>query len=115
MEFNKLERAILDWYKSHYQNDTLNTQIDSAIPINRKWTEVGFYIDLQVDTSLAAVPPMNGFEDGRAIMGPHIESSQIEDGGGVLLFVKDGHLEFIEMYSFGARFEEHISDFKLNG
>ena len=42
--FNTLEQAVLEWFKNHYNNSVLSSQIDSAQFIKRDWTKAGFYV-----------------------------------------------------------------------
>lgn len=37
-DFNVLERAVLDWLKTRYDNERLSAQVDAALFNRREWT-----------------------------------------------------------------------------
>ena len=51
-EFNKLERAILEWIIANISAADLIAQINAAALKEREWTKVGFYIDFNVPKTL---------------------------------------------------------------
>ena len=110
--FNKLERAVLEWYKEHYQNKELSAQIDAAKFVRREWTKVGFYVAFEVPRSLDAVD-MNKVGGNWPVDGPHIESPQIDIGALCLLWGKEGYMNCIEMVAYGENFAENVEDFEL--
>ena len=117
-EFNKLERAVLDSFKEHYQNEELSAQIDAAKLVERDWTKVGFDVSMQVPHNLEVVElkELSGSQsDGKwPIDGPHIESPQIDIGALCILWGKNGYIDCIEMVAYGENFAEHVEEFKLH-
>ena len=123
-EFNNLERAILQWFEAHYKDEHLTAQINAAKLKNRRWTKVGFYVDLDIPSDVATVdvgslkhrePLRNdkSVRKGWPIGGPEIKSKNVEDGGGSLLWGKAGRITTIEMYSYGHSFAENVTEFEL--
>ncbi len=78
-DFNDLERTILNWFRTHYNNERLSAQIASVKVLDRRWTKVGFYIDLKVSKKLPVIH-LSDFEGSWPIHGPAIFSPDIENG-----------------------------------
>ena len=111
-DFNKLELAVLAWFKNHYKDKHLSAQIESAKLINREWTKVGFWIYFTVSNETPQID-LNDFQDHWPINGPSIQSTDIQHGGGSILWGKDGYINCIEMYAFGDYFNEQVKEFIL--
>jgi hypothetical protein len=111
-DFNKLEIAVLAWLQTHYKNEPLSAQIESAKFISRKWTQVGFYVYLSVSAELRQLD-MSDFQGRRHISGPEIQSVDVEHNGGSILWCKEGYINCIEMYTFGNYFNEKVTEFIL--
>jgi len=111
MEFNELERSVLDWIAKHQQDPDLVMQIKSSKLSERKWTKVGFYLTLEVPRDLK---PYKITEQNFQINGPKIESSDIDLGGGALLWGKDGYINQLELFSNGSFFNEQVKNYKIN-
>jgi len=88
-------------------------QIKTAKLKERKWTKVGFYVYLEIPENLQPINWSNFKVEGFPIRGPKIESDDIEFGGDVLLWGKNGHIDHLELVSFGSFFKEHIENYKL--
>lgn len=128
-KFNKLEKAILEWFIENYKDLNLTTQIKSAKLVKREWTKVGFYITLKVPRNLKPIDfsiftnrefvvssfgvKKNDIKKGFPIYGPKIESDDIELGGDTLLWGENGYIDCIELVAFGSYFRENITSFKL--
>jgi hypothetical protein len=114
--FNEFELAVLKWFKGAYTNQQLIAQIDSAKFLKRDWTKVGFYVYFEVSRELE---PINLDDLGNTwpgkwpIDGPFLVSEDIHDGGGTLLWGKDGYINCIEMYAHGDFFNETVEKFEL--
>lgn len=106
--FNRLEIEILNWIKEHYNDKLLNSQINSAKFVKREWTKVGYYVNFEIDKSLGKID----FKSSN-INGPFIKTTEIQDGGGTIIWEKDGFIKCIEMFAYGNSFNEEISDFEL--
>ncbi len=111
--FNDLELAILRWLQHTYVNPQLSAQIDAAILAKREWTRVGFFVYLDVPRTLESIKP-NDFGQGWPIDGPALESEDIEDGGGSIVWGTDGYIDCIEMYAYGSFFNQHVKSFELH-
>ena len=117
--FNALELAVLDWYRTHYNNDRLTAQINSARLVERDWTKHGFYITFEIDKQLLALilNDFSGLNHHGArwpLIGPFIISPDIDIEAGSMLWGKDGYINCIEMFTFGDFFNEKISEFILS-
>ena len=107
-EFNKLEREVLNWIKNHNKDKLLKNQIDSAKFIEREWTKVGYYVELEVEKIITKLEL-----ETKIIDGPFIKSAGIENCGGSIIFVEDGFIKCIEMFSYGDRFDKEILNYEL--
>lgn len=113
-QFNSLEKAILEWFINNYKDPGLIAQIKAAKLKYREWTKVGFYIGLEVPKNLPPINWSNFKVKGFPISGPKIESDDIEFGGDVLLWGKNGYIDCMELVAFGSFFREHVRNFKLS-
>lgn len=111
-DFNELELAILEWFNHTYANSQIAAQIESARFLNRDWTKVGFYVYFEVSRELEPIN-LDDFDGQYAIDGPFLISDDIQHGGGTVLFITDGYIDCIEMYSFGYFFNETVNRFEL--
>jgi len=73
----------------------LRTQLAHASVIERKYTGVGVFTDMKVPSDIPSVQPAN-FELGDA----SYELDGVQDGGGVVLFVRDGRLTTLEVFNW---------------
>jgi hypothetical protein len=105
--FNKLEKAVLNWIMSSYNITELSEQIESATFINRESSGVGFFIQLGTNNKLKPVASSKIFD------GPLIRSTGIDCDGGSILFMKNGYLGFLELYANGSFFKEDLTDFNF--
>ncbi len=110
--FNRLEIDIFAWIKGKYPKSTLANQIASAKLISRRWSRVGFYLDFEVDKSLPKLK-MEDYGGTFPISGPGIESEEIHNGGGSLLWGKDGYINSLELFAYGDYFKEEVNNYKL--
>lgn len=110
--FNRLETDIFAWFKEKHPQSTLANQLMTAKFISRRWTRVGFYIDFEVDKN---IPQLDMVEYGGhfPINGPGIESEDVHDNGGCLLWGKNGHVDCLEMYAYGDYFKEEVENYNL--
>lgn len=112
-ELNDLELAILNWFRDHYESESLLAQISAAKFKNRKWTKVGFYVDLDVPAESSPID-LNDFQGHWPINGPDIQSDDIEHGGISMLWGKEGRINCIEMAAIGSFFRERVKQFVLS-
>jgi hypothetical protein len=124
-QFNDLEKAILQWFAENYKDENLTAQVKIAKLKERRWTKAGFYIDLDIPVDMALVdvnklksqkPLKEGkpIRKGWPIAGPEIKSDDIADGGGALLWGKDGMISSVELYAYGHFFNEEVKKFALS-
>ena len=111
--FTDLESAIVNWFISFYQDTALTEQLRGARVIERKWTKVGWYVDLSVPEK--AVPIVaNELGYGRwPIEGPHIRSSSLPRDAGVILWGEQGLINCLEMFAYGSDFPMELGPFEL--
>jgi hypothetical protein len=106
--FTELETAVLEWMATHLAVPHLSEQIHAASVTARDYTKVGFFTSLSVSHDLPAI------EAKSPINGPVIESPGIEHDGGAIVFLdNNGHIQTLEMYANGNRFDETITEFRL--
>jgi hypothetical protein len=106
MDFTLLEKAILDWIADRSDNAEIRMQIRSAYPAERELTGTGSFTKL-------AVPPHVPKTDAKVSMDPNIESDELDASGGCVLFMVDGKIDTLEIYTFGEQFEPNIKSWKL--
>ncbi len=107
MELNKLENDILKWICIHSNDKSLEKQCSSVIVKDREFSGVGIFTYFSVSNEL----PHCTF--GQSPVDPYIDSPDLKDGGGCTLFLKDGYLDFLEIYSFGNSFPKEIIEYEL--
>ena len=122
-QLNALERAVLQWFIENYKDDSLTAQISAARLKERKWTKVGFYIELDVPHNLSLLDSSKIIDQKTTLRkgekvnaiwpidGPFLKSADIDAEGGVLLWGKDGYITTIEVYANGAFFNENVREF----
>ena len=110
--FNRLETDIFEWFKRKYPKSTLADQLTNARLIHRKWTQAGFYVDIEVDKTLPRLK-MDEYGGHFPISGPGIESEEIHHDGGCFLWGADGYVDCLEMYAYGGYFKEEVKDYTL--
>lgn len=107
--FTALEKSILDWIARTSSDPALKSQINKAIPTNREYTGVGWFVDLEVPQPST---PLDATFKG-PINGPMVQSPQIEHSAGSILFHENGFITLLEMYALGDRFEKELSQYEL--
>ena len=109
-EFSALENAVLIWIVENNKDPNVIAQIKTVRFVDRKWTKVGFFVNLEVSRILA---PIGEISKQTIVSGPVIESEDIEFSATSFLFIKDGYLNFLEMAAAGSFFKETVSNFIL--
>ena len=110
--FNELELAVFRWLDTHYAQPRLAAQLENAKLIGREWTGVGFFVHLKVPRQL---PPLilDDFGGHWPIDGPELMSEDIDGGGSAIIWGTDGYIDCLEMYAYGAFFNETVSAFNV--
>ena len=107
MEFTLLEKGVLDWIADRSENKEIRLQIRSAYPTTREFTGTGSFTKL-------SVPPDIPKSDAKVSMEPNIDSDELDAGGGCVLFMVDGKVDTLEIYTFGEKFDPNIKSWKLS-
>jgi hypothetical protein len=110
-DLSPLERDILQWIVARAKSHSLKEQVARAKVAARQHTGSGAYVDLWVPPDSPEVPAIE--LSGNPLDGPTIESPALEAGAGSLLFVKDGRLSLIEIFSYGSSFPESLDQYEL--
>ena len=106
--FTELETAVLNWMAENINVPHLAEQIRASTATAREYTNIGFFISLFVPLDVPAI------EAKSPITGPTIMSPGIEYDGGTLIFLdKGGRIMTLELYAYGNRFDEKVTDFTL--
>ncbi len=98
MQSTKLEKAILEWQGR--EQPSLALSLAAAEVKKRDYTGAGFYVYLSDEDD-------EGW-DRPHVMGPVIESPQLDYGGGSVFWLKGGKPHCLEIYSFGDYFPENL-------
>lgn len=106
---DQLIEEILLKIKIEYNNSTLSEQINNVKIVKKEYTGVGYFVYFEIEEN---IPKLNNNVPD-VINGPNIISSNIENGGGCVIFQKNGYIELLELYAFGNYFEEKLNNFKL--
>jgi hypothetical protein len=102
-----LETEILDWIAERTDDDSLKQQLSSVEVVRRDYVRTGYFIYLQPDRSIAPV-------EGRPVIpNPFIDSSELPDGAGCSLFLKDGFVHYLEVYARGGFFPQQLTNYTL--
>ena len=112
---SKFENAILEFIASGTSDRALHAQLKGVRVTERKHTGVGCYSRLESPAEAPATS--EPYRDRGPITGPIFESPQIKNGGGSLLWFKDGRVSELEIYTYEGEFPKNhddILEFKLN-
>jgi hypothetical protein len=96
-DFTPFERAVLGGLLEgdHVVLATLRSQLASARVSDRSFTKPGRFVDIQVDPGANRVHPAS-FHIGDV----HLDLDSCENGAAAILFVRDGHLSFLELVAY---------------
>ena len=108
MQFTKLEQDILNWFVKNNEDAAFVKQCALAVPKEREYTGCGFFLTLQIPKNAPTCSLRRGLVE------PHIESESLVHGAGCILFLTEGYLDFLEVYSFGdEEFPEELNQYTL--
>ncbi|MFA7235449.1 MAG: hypothetical protein WC058_01180 [Phycisphaeraceae bacterium] len=107
MEFTPLERDVLAWIARNSPDSAVRAQHSHVQAVAREFTGKGSFTSLRVPSDM----PRTSFRVSP--VSPYIESTQIQYGGGSVLFFEDGLASTLELYSHGNTFPESISDWRF--
>ena len=111
MKYNPLEKDILNWFINVVDDKNLRHQLSRSVLRERKYTGVGFFLALEVPGDVSIIRGME--QDITPVPGPYIESPELSAGGDTVLFINDGIIETIEIFSYGNMFPEFIKNYQL--
>jgi hypothetical protein len=103
----ELEQAVLKWIAAETGSAELAAQIDQATESKRDFMGTGLFMYLQTADDLPLVP------SGVRPVCPYIRSEMLMDGAGVSLFMKNGRLHYLEIYSRGGFMPETMDSWRL--
>jgi hypothetical protein len=114
LEFNEVERAILEWCATHADCPELRAQLRAARPAARRMTGVGSYTDLSIPATLARIPA-SALERGShgPIYGPDLSATELEHGACSQIYIDDGAAAFLEIAAYGAEFPARLTNLQL--
>lgn len=105
----QLENEIVNWLINKYPK--LKNQFAKAVIIKREYSGVGFFIHFKITPKIQKLSASDF--NTSPIDGPMIKSPDLEYGGQAILFIKNGFIDMLEIYSFGISFPEYIKSFQL--
>jgi len=103
----ELEQAVLGWIAQHSGSQELADQIAAAEVQKRDFMGTGLFLYLGVPEGFVPIP------DGTRPVCPHIRSDMLMDGAGSSLFMKNGCLHYLEIYSRGGFMPETLEKWEL--
>jgi hypothetical protein len=106
-ERSKLEKAIIDFIIKTTKNTGLKKQLQNCIILSSNYTGVGYYVDFKIPEGISPII------DSGPIDGPLIKSEELEHGAGTNIFVTNGYISTLEIFSYGESFPRDIKDFTL--
>jgi len=111
MKFNQLESDILKWMIDDTGDDNLRQQLSRSKLIKRNYTGAGFFLTLAVPDDVPKI--LDHENDINPVPGPYIESSVLEAGGDTVLYINDGIVKTLEIFSYGNMFPESLENYEL--
>ena len=101
----KLEKEILEWLIN--KAPELGEQIKQCTVSERRYSGAGFFFDLSVPKNIKPL------EIKGTIQGPEIKSKELSHGAGSILFLKDGYIDMLEVFTYADSFPEKLENFEL--
>ena len=103
----KLEQEVMDWIASNSDDARLSEHIQAATVKKRDYMRTGFFIYFDPQPGLTAIQA-----SVRPVC-PHITSAELVDGAGCSLFLRNGQLHYLEIYSRSGFIPEKLEEFQL--
>ncbi|GAB3582201.1 hypothetical protein [Hymenobacter daeguensis] len=105
---NPLEAALLQGIAEFYRNDALAAQISQCRVTLREYSGCGFF------TTLVVPDDSPGIDVGKPYLnGCDVEAAGLSHGAGSILFVRDGRLDFLEVFAYLDGDPAALHDFTL--
>lgn len=102
-----LDQEILRWIAEQTDSNELKAQIDSANVIKRDYMRTGYFIYFDVAPETPLV------DKSLSLVSPDILSSELLDGAGTTLFLRNGKIHYLEIYARGGFFPEVLESYSL--
>ncbi len=104
---DKLDQEILSWIVARTDSNELKAQIDSANVTKRDYMRTGYFIYFDV------APEAQPVDRSLSLVSPDILSSELLDGAGTTLFLRNGIIHYLEIYARGGFFPEVLKSYSL--
>ncbi len=109
---NLLEERVLEMMVSQFKDSRaryLRDQIHSARVVRRTFTGCGFFVDIEVPETSAAVPDEPRFQ----LSGVCGNSPRLRHGIGFVLFVERGRLSMLEAFTYDEPWPSDLEQIAL--
>jgi hypothetical protein len=106
-QMHKLDQEILRWIAQLTDSNELKAQIDSANVIKRDYMRTGYFI------YFAVAPETPLVDKSLSLVSPDILSTELLDGAGTTLFLRNGKIHYLEIYARGGFFPEALESYSL--
>jgi hypothetical protein len=104
---HKLDQEILRWIAEQTDSNELKAQIDSANVLKRDYMRTGYFIFFDV------APETLPVDKALSLVSPDILSSELLDGAGTTLFLRNGKIHYLEIYARGGFFPKVLESYSL--
>lgn len=105
---NSMEAALLRSIAEFYQNPALAAQINQCRVTLREYSGCGFFTTLAVPADSPLI-----IADERNFGGSDVEASGLSHGAGSILFIRNGLLDFLEVFAYVDGDPAALSSFAL--
>ena len=110
MEFTPFENSLIRWYVDHAPHEEFKNQLQSCAPSDRSYSGAGLFIELSIQPgSWSKIPD----EVKSPVSGPNISSPSLKNGAGSILFLKDGLVDMLEVYTFDDEMSEDLAEYDI--
>jgi hypothetical protein len=113
MELSNFEKIVLKaLIKGDPEEDTIRQQLTGATVIDREYTGVGLYTNIEVPENKPLLSKSNRYIDETPKT--HLEHPELEAGAGVLLWFKDGKVSTLECYTYDGEWPKNEALFTVS-
>jgi hypothetical protein len=103
-----MEAALLQGIAAFYPDDALAGQISQCRVTRREYSGCGFFTTLVVPSDSPCIVTKE-----RYLNGGDVEAAGLSDGAGSILFIKDGLLDFLEVFAYADGDPAAVPDFAI--
>jgi len=104
----KLDQSVLDWIAERTGDTALSAHIQAATLKKRDYMRTGCFVYFE------AQPGLDPIDASVRPVCPHVTSTELMDGAGCSLFLRNGQLHYLEIYSRGGFIPEQLAQFELH-